>query len=609
MPGLSFRVNFNNRLNIEYSRIEKIVDSLILDTSTLKKELFKDKNSVAYSTGYSEYPISQYNIGGKEIFLEGKIYNRNNIELKKDFEDLIIILKSNNANTLLKEWLLKFDGDFIILVYDPTNMQYKIINDQLGRLPFYLFRDNEKVVISREMKFVYKQISQIEIEKYGIAECLLFGYPLGKKTYIKNLIRVPPASFIQIDVSQKSFQISTILEFNFERKKHEGKGLNELTDDLAHLFLTSTKNRYSDISINILSLSGGLDSRSVLGALRTIGKEFKATTFVGYNKVADKDAHIAGLLSRDLNFPWSKISLGFPNGKDLRSLLYSKAGTNTLGQTFLANYHKEIIKQYGRNITFFTGDGGDKVFPDLRSTIPLSDVESLVKYTVSNKYFFNLKKISDLLNLKENELFDHLADHFSNYPESTPAYKFQRFMIMERGVKWLFETEDKNRCSFWTTAPMYAYKFFEYGMNIPDEFKSKHVLYYNFISKINSESLKYKNALWGVTINPSDPKYLFFLLVKDKIYPRLPSYIKKKLRMNLIKFDEYKINRLPQMQSILSDLANNSKVNQIFRKSSIHEINKIGRAEFYILLTLLSAIEYYFEDASSLSNYLSDEFI
>ena len=115
--------------------------------------------------------------------------------------------------------------------------------------------------------------------------------------------------------------------------------------------------------------------------------------------------------------------------------------------------------------------------------------------------------------------------------------------------------------------------------------------------------------LWGVTINPSDPKYLFFLLVKDKIYPRLPSYIKKKLRMNLIKFDEYKINRLPQMQSILSDLANNSKVNQIFRKSSIHEINKIGRAEFYILLTLLSAIEYYFEDASSLSNYLSDEFI
>ena len=91
MPGLSFRANFNNRLNIEYSRIEKIVDSLILDTSNFK-ELFKDKNSVAYSTGYSEYPISQYNIGGKEIFLEGKIYNRNNIKLKKDFEDLIIIL-------------------------------------------------------------------------------------------------------------------------------------------------------------------------------------------------------------------------------------------------------------------------------------------------------------------------------------------------------------------------------------------------------------------------------------------------------------------------------------------------------------------------------------
>ncbi len=43
MPGLSFRVNFNNRLNIEYSRIEKIVDSLILDTSTLKRNYLKIK--------------------------------------------------------------------------------------------------------------------------------------------------------------------------------------------------------------------------------------------------------------------------------------------------------------------------------------------------------------------------------------------------------------------------------------------------------------------------------------------------------------------------------------------------------------------------------------
>ena len=79
--------------------------------------------------------------------------------------------------------------------------------------------------------------------------------------------------------------------------------------------------------------------------------------------------------------------------------------------------------------------------------------------------------------------------------------------------------------------------------------------------------------------------------------------------MNLIKFEEYKLNEFPHMQSILFDLASNVKVNQIFRKSSILEIKKIGRAEFYILLTLLSAIEYYFEDASSLSNYLSDEFI
>ena len=53
-------------------------------------------------------------------------------------------------------------------------------------------------------------------------------------------------------------------------------------------------------------------------------------------------------------------------------------------------------------------------------------------------------------------------------------------------------------------------------VNIPDEFKSKHLLYYNFISKINSESLKYKNALWGVTINPSDPKYLFFYEQRTK---------------------------------------------------------------------------------------------
>jgi asparagine synthase (glutamine-hydrolysing) len=609
MPGISLRINFKNKPEPLEDKISDATNSLLHNSDFFKTELINNAHCYVVFTGYEQYPLDKYNSADYDVFVEGKIYNKSKNELISVFSKLYEELNKSSFETKVKEWLKELDGDFIILIVDKLFGRYIIINDILGRLPFYIYSSVEHVIISREMKFIFKQIRKNEIEKFAVAESLLFGYPLGTKTYLKNIFRVPPGSLIIIDPSKQDLSTRQISDYNFENKEYKGKNLNTLVNNLAELFIDGTKNRIEDNSKNILSLSGGFDSRSVLGALKSIGINFTASTFSGYSKPSESDSKVAKLLSEALSFEWELIRIRNPLGEDIRNLLYYKDGTNNLWQSFLLIYASELLNRFGKNITLFTGDGGDKVFPDHRAAIKLSNVDSLVKYVISNKYFFTTKKISELLLINESEFIEHLKNHFDTYPEKEPGYKFLRFIIMERGIKWLFEAEDKNRFFFWNTAPMYSYPFFNYAMNITDELKKGYYLYYNFISKINPDSLKIKHALLGVPLNPDNIKYRSFILAKDKIYPRLPSFVKRILRTRLNKLNQFKTSDISIVDSLINDLSNKASVADIFNKKSLLNLGTINKTEFYILLTLLCSIEYYLENSSSMSNYIKEEFV
>src|SRR5690554_895020 len=544
MPGISVHIDFTNSLNPKNHNYGKIINSILYNSEFNKQDLIDNETCYVFFTGYKEYPFERFVFNKYEVFVEGKLYGKNQSERESTVKELCQFFELPTWDNNVKSWLENVDGDFIIIIHNKTEKKLFFINDILGRLPVYIYRDKNKILISREMKFIYHQIYK-EIDVYGLAEYLLLSQTLGTRTLLKNINYILPATVFCIDLSKSSVQIKEVIKHNFDNREFENIEANILVKDLKELFIQGIKNRYYETGNNILSLSGGFDSRAILGTLKNCGYHFKAVTFVGYNKTSEKDYKIAKLLTENLNIPWNLIEIGNPKGSDIYELLNYKDGTNSLWQSFLIIYCREIIKRYGRNTSFITGLGGNIVFQNNTPATNLTDVEGLVKYIISNKFFFTTKKISQILGIEEKDLVHHLCNHFTTYPEIKINNKYLHYITLERGGKWTNETEDKNRFFFWTVAPLYYYPFYNYAMNIPDKLKSGYFIYNKFISQIHPESIKYKHAVLGIPLNSKDIRYKLFMLVKDKIYPTLPPAVKRRLRMKLNELEVFKISDTP----------------------------------------------------------------
>lgn len=609
MPGISVRIDYKRTSGLDDRHLAKISDSLNVNSDFTGKVLLRNQHCTVLLNSYAEYPLVEFKYPGFRIILEGKIYNEKQEQISGSFRELCNILSEDISESKINNWVKERDGDYLIFIFNESKNEYVIINDSLGRLPFYTFNDNGKVLISRDLKFIIRQLSSWEIEKFGIAETMLFGYPLGRRTFVRNINRVPPACYISVNPGSSSFRVTPFNTFNFDQKNTTVNSVKSVTDDIIDLFMEGTRTRMTDKYQNILSLSGGLDSRSLLGAFLRLQTDFRAETYLGYNEHSAKDAAVAKELSEKLNFPLEIVQISNPEGKEVNDLLKYKNGLNTLGSSFLNIFYGKLKKKYGSGSGYFTGDGGDKVFPDHRPSLAVPDTESLLKYTISNKYFFGLKQISEIISLDKEMFFDHLMEHFNSYPEKDPENKFVRFIIAERGIKWLFEAEDRNRHFLWTVAPMYSIQFFNYLMSLPDDLKSKHLLYHNFLSELIPDNNEFKNAFWGVSLDPDNYKYKVHLFAKNWLYPRLPAGVKRVIRMRLNKTDKINLMDSGVISSILEVVLNKSLVGDIFNKEKIVNIASISKAELYIIFTLIMTVEYYNDGFSTLENYLDEKFI
>lgn len=611
MPGLSFIYDFDERVNEYDDYIHQSLNNL-LHTNDFKKEILVKNNFYQLAfTGYNSYPKHLFENENYLFLVEGKIYNLNLPQIEKQLINYAAELFSfdGKSKDKIADWLRQLDGDFLICAVNKKTKSLVFFNDALGRLPFYTYREGSRVFVTRELRFISNLSEEKDFDKYAIAECLLFGYPLGEKTFYKNIKRVPPASIINLNLKDKTFEINSVIEFDLSKKFSNGKNLNEFSDELVRLFLQSCKDRITNNSTNVLSLSGGLDSRAIAGALLKINAKFTAATYRGYKEFADKDAQLAKEVAALLKIDWKLFDINTPEGKDHIELLKNKNGMNTLASTFLLSFYKGLRDYYGSDMIYITGDGGDKVFPDHRPALNISSLESLVDYTISNKHYFTLKKVSSLLDIEEEKIKEDIISHFAGYPEKEMADKYVKFLIAERGIKWLFEAEDRNRFYFWSLTPFYSVPFFFYAMGIPDKYKAGHKLYGEFLNKLLPGMQNIKNALWNVPVNPDNAGFKAFLFMKDKVYPMLPGKIKRTLRMKINKTRMVNIAKNENLKILLDSLADSPAVNKVFNRNELLNTTLMNKAEFFNLITILLALEDYRFHKTSLEKFIDTELI
>ena len=299
---------------------------------------------------------------------------------------------------------------------------------------------------------------------------------------------------------------------------------------LVRLFFEACKNRVDQNAENLISLSGGLDSRAIAAVLWENKIKCFAVTSPEPNwkpvSGNSSETEIAEKLANKFDIECQKYDIMRPKASDISMLLKSKNGLVYLAHSFLPRFLGQIQQNHKSGpINFFTGHGGDVSFTNL--SFDIKDVDRCVKGIIRVKGRYSVETVAALTNLGEAEIMHEIRDLLYSYPEQSASSKLVHFLFFENNVKFSFEIEDVNRFYFWSVAPFYSVPFFNYIFNCPDKSKEKLNLYREFLIKVSPVAAAIPNSNWGCSIMSKRFKVLgstLYLLFK---YPKLRKFIKK----------------------------------------------------------------------------------
>jgi len=608
MPGMSLFIDIKGISAKQKHQLEKTMDQLIFNEEYAKNTLLSDKTSFLGCTKYEQYPITTFDHGDYTIFLEGYLYGKQEMVVKKELGDLadLAFQKSGRAKRKIAKWLLETDGDFIVIFKDKRTGEIAVLNDLLGRLSLYYHKTKDRLILSREYRFVVGNIEDVQLDRMAIAQYLLLGYPLGKRTLVEGLHKFKPATLVRAGGKGSTISVEVLYTFNLEKKEHVRKPVEKNASQLLTLFKKACKDRVALYDKDILSLSGGYDSRCIAVCLNKVNREGLSNVTYSF-WYSGMDIKYAKELVDIYKLDWNVYKLKPGHGRDLYELFRMKCGVNWLGMGFILPFFKRIKKEYGSNVTYFTGDGGDKTLRDVGPTKPLKSEKQLVNYILSTRNIFLMRDVTALTGLSKMEIVDDLRRHLMSFPEKDWDQKFIHFFLFDKVYNWHGEGEDRNRYFFWSVAPFYSIPFFVYAMNCPENQKEHFTLYRHFLTELSPEAAAIAHSD-GLTLTESKKGHMTAYLtgilyqhptLRKKVKKRLGNWESYPTGSNIYKCIEDQMNGCRTIDKYLK----NSEIKKLIKDSG-----KYTKEDFDNLLTITTAIENFTMNKSSLEKYSDTEF-
>src|SRR5208337_4624553 len=608
MPGLTLVCSTTNNLLSEQEKLNRSLDTLIHSSRYSKSIILNSRCFALACTRYHDYPFEVIDSLNYIIAIEGEFYGLTEKETRTELHRLARLIYEENdvSRKSLIAWLLARDGDFVVAILRKATNEIAILNDALGRLPLYFSKDSNYFIVSREVRFIVKYLEHAVYDNLAMAEFLLLGYPLGRRTLFENIARLQPGVLLRFNASTGAESAESLHVYNFDSKQNSNKTVDENATALAALFRVACRRQANRTGLNLVSLSGGLDSRAVAAGFHEEELPFICVSYIDNSEKTVHDVACAESLASTYKWNRRTFKLKPPKGRDLLFLLRTKNALNSLSMGFIIPFFEMLGQGFGTAVTYLTGDGGDKVLPDLTPTKHLHCVEDLAEFVLGVHQRSSLATVASLVHVEKSEILGELVSLMSNYPEHDLKQKYVHFLIYERAMKWLFEGEDRNRFYFWSATPFYSIPFFSYAMNCPDNQKARYRLYRRFIEALSVSASYIVDS--GVGLPPCSPLYGLKRALRRRIIEGLPS----RMTLRLTRGRPYSINSVI-LDCLRRQLGNCPALSNYLSVTSVNDVithsKRYSRHEVDHLFSISSIIEDFELKGSSLEQYRDLEFI
>lgn len=226
------------------------------------KNLTNEEKNSPFEREVSSVAQNYWHCGNRDIILHGKICGHSNVDLTIDFNYL--------ANYV-------GDGIYNLIIWDDREQALFISSDYLSAKSLYYWQKDEIVVISSNLKafrllpFIPKQLNP-----QVLATTLALAHPLSCDTLIEG-VRTFPINCATVFRRDKTEFLARTCDRSSQINSSATE--TELLTELDSLMEQSTQTWLGDSQHSLISLSGGLDSRILLGYLQRLGAQITAATW------------------------------------------------------------------------------------------------------------------------------------------------------------------------------------------------------------------------------------------------------------------------------------------------------------------------------------------
>ena len=428
----------------------------------------------------------------KILITEGVVYNSE--ELIKKYKVANFLELINYLSERDEAFFSEFRGSFSGGIYYKKRGKWIFFTDQLSSHSLYYYMENGVFVVASQLNYItdFLKENSIKIEEdlHGL-NCLLdWGYLIDDATAVKNVKRLYPGEYIEINegyIDVKSYYIA-----NYAYKE---KRLDEYIEDLDSAFSNAIK-RIVEKSLHngykiVLDISGGLDSRLI--AYRAV-EMFGVKDFLGFHFSQNESVE-------------QKVALEVVKKLKIKALYYmmdTDDFLNNIRETMFLNNGSSYYlglqaglefgrlidsRVYGIEITGAMGDvrdssmimeGGDDL-PNLLDrkykTNTLNDLNKYSSYSTVIKYF----KTNEIFWLYLRGILAGMNTIMAKqaFMEVATPYGDVEFLEAYLSIPWKFRVENKVLLEWMKKKfpEAASIKYAQTGLAAKDTWTTKHIRY------------------------------------------------------------------------------------------------------------------------------------
>ncbi len=327
------------------------------------------------------------------ITFNGEIYNYR--ELKEELEKKGHVFKNQSDTEVLltayiewgKECLKKLNGMFAFAIWDEQEQKLFAARDRVGEKPFKYYISQDKFIFSSEIKAILVDTEvERKVDWQAVDEALSFRFVSAPATGFLGIHKLPAGHFL---VWQNN-EINVYKYWSPEMQdKPSALSLPELKEQIWSLFVDSVRKRMiADVPVGAF-LSGGIDSTSVVAAIKEIGVK-NIDTFVISLEGESEDQYYAARAAQYFGTTHHEVVLHDINYEQALQKLVTHYDEPFFDQSALPSMLiSQEIKKYVTVV--LSGDGGDELFGGYDAYTKLQYIQFLSKIPL------RLRKLASVL--------------------------------------------------------------------------------------------------------------------------------------------------------------------------------------------------------------------